>query len=200
MGWFPGRITTRTKKNILILSQTFCLPNLGQTALVKLKNCCFIIWLLLDEAEEHLGRGLSGVIARMALTMAVLLALPSYLLLMAKQRAAGVIKTTTNNPVLNCQYQIGGKRPYKNLQKLHKSGGIVVNLYEENLSAIAARDRCQKFSHFLRLSPAALLAAEITNGQMVVAHHLIYIFSCPDQLSRSRMIREEHEHFQCNMS
>ena len=111
---------------------------LGQTALVKFKICCFIIWLLSDEAEEHLGRGLSGVIARMALTMAVLLALPSYLLLMAKQRAAGVIKTTTNNPVLNCQYQIGGKRPYKNLQKLHKSGGIVVNLYEENLFAIAA--------------------------------------------------------------
>ena len=76
----------------------------------------------------------------MALTMAVLLALPSYLLLMAKQRAAGVIKTTTNNPVLNCQYQIGGKRPYKNLQKLHKIGKIVVNLYEEDLFAIAARE------------------------------------------------------------
>ena len=81
----------------------------GLRQLVKFKICCFIIWLLLDEAEEHLGRGLSGVIARMALTMAVLLALPSYLLLMAKQRGRGVIKTTTNNPVLNCQYQIEGK-------------------------------------------------------------------------------------------
>ena len=32
---------------------------------------------------------------------------------------------------------------------VHKSGGFVVNLYEgEDLFAIA-RDRCQKFSHFL---------------------------------------------------
>ena len=90
--------------------------------------------MLLDEAEEHLGRGLSGVIAPMALTMAVLLALPSYLLLMAKQRAGGVIKSTTNNPVLNCQYQIEGK-PANPAQEW----GFVVNLYEEGLFAIAGR-------------------------------------------------------------
>ena len=74
----------------------------------------------------------------MALTMAVLLALPSYLLLMAKQRGRGVIKTTTNNPVLNCQYQIEGKRPNKSCQRCTGVwGGFAVNLYED-LFAIAA--------------------------------------------------------------
>ena len=81
--------TCQTEENGICL-RYFFLQNFGWTEHVKFKFCCIIIWLLLDEAEEHLGRGLSGVIARMALTMAVLLALPSYLLLMAKQNAGGL--------------------------------------------------------------------------------------------------------------
>ena len=79
------------------------------------------------------------------------------------------------------------------------SGGFAVNLYEEDLFAIEGGDRCQKFSHFVRQSLAALLAGEITNGQMVT-HHLIYICSCPEQPSRMMMMREEHEYIQCYMS
>ena len=75
------------KFSLMLFYSNFCI---FQFALVDASIGCFIIWLLLDEAEEHFGRGLSGVIARMALTMAVLLALPSYLLLMAKQNAGGL--------------------------------------------------------------------------------------------------------------
>ena len=112
----------------------------------------------------------------------------------------GVVKSTTNNPVLNCQYQIGGKRAYKTCTRV---GGLRW-IYMRRIFLQLQEDRCQKFPHLLQLSStaAARLAAEIPNGQNV-SGHISFEFSDVQNTSSppSKMMKmhKEWEYIQCDM-